>query len=281
VKERLIKLDMTVVSHEQAAEVAKPGERALDLPALAVAPQAAPVVERGLASVLAVRADQRDAPARQAPAQFVAVVSAVGNHPQGAFFWGSAPGERKRYLTERRLGQRHFRRAGAVQSASQRNTLAVDHHHPLCALALLGFSNAGAPFLAGAKLPSKNDSLQSSLPRLSSWRRNSRQTLSQTPRLSHCRKRRQQVLGLGYCAGRSRQRAPVLSTHRIPSRTRRLSAQGRPLLRSLGRSGWMAFHCSSVKNAFCIASFSHIPSQKAPKKYKILQRYLMKPLLGN
>jgi hypothetical protein len=33
------------------------------------------------------------------------------------------------------------------------NTLAVDHH-ALCAFALFGSPNAGAPFFAGAKLPS-------------------------------------------------------------------------------------------------------------------------------
>jgi hypothetical protein len=49
-----------------------------------------------------------------------------------------------------------------VKVVSQRNTLAVDHHHPLRPLTPLGFSNRTAPFFAGAKLPSMNDSLHSS-----------------------------------------------------------------------------------------------------------------------
>ena len=40
-----------------------------------------------------------------------------------------------------------------------RNTAYVDHHHALCPLAPLGFYDSADPFFAGAKLPSKNDSL--------------------------------------------------------------------------------------------------------------------------
>jgi hypothetical protein len=124
--------------------------------------------------------------------------------------------------------------------------------------------------LAGAKLPSRKESLQSSLPRWSNSERNCRHTLSQTSFSSHWRRRRQHVLALGYSLGRSRQRAPVLRTHIMPSSTRRLSAQGRPQLRGLGKSGSSLAHCLSDKNAFCIRSFSHIPPKKAPKKSKNL-----------
>jgi hypothetical protein len=55
---------------------------------------------------------------------------------------------------------------------SQRNTFAVDHHHPLCALAPLGPADAFAPFFAGAKLPSTNASDQYSCPFSSSSARN-------------------------------------------------------------------------------------------------------------
>src|SRR5207249_12024566 len=58
---------------------------------------------------------------------------------------------------------------------------AVDHHHPLRALASLGFSDSSAPFLAGAKLPSRKDSLHCSCFRWLSSARNARQILSHTP----------------------------------------------------------------------------------------------------
>jgi len=96
-----------------------------------------------------------------------------------------------------------------VKLLSQRNTLAVDHHHPLRALAPLGFSDFRAPFFAGAKLPSRNDSLQSSCSRWFSSARNARQMVSQTPCSSQSRSRRQHVAGEGNSSGKSCQRAPL------------------------------------------------------------------------
>lgn len=92
------------------------------------------------------------------------------------------------------------------------------------------FSDASAPFFAGAKLPSMKASSQSSNPFSSTMERNFRQISSYTPRSSHSRKRRQHVDELGYRSGKSCHLAPVRRTHRIPSKTSRLSAGGRPPL---------------------------------------------------
>jgi hypothetical protein len=81
---------------------------------------------------------------------------------------------------------------------SQRNTVAIDHHHPLCTLAPLGFSDSSAPFFAEAKLPSMKASLQSNSPFRFNSPRKARQMVSQTPPSSQLRKRRQQVAGEGY-----------------------------------------------------------------------------------
>ena len=205
-------------------------------------------------------------------AQGVAVVAPVGNDTQGSVSW-APPLLRHGNVLERAFGQSHFRRAGRGQLASQRNTRAVDHHHPLCALAPLGFANSEAPFLAGAKLASRKLSSQSSVPRASSSDKNARHTLSQTPCFSQRPRRRQQVAALGYSLGRSRQRAPVLSTHKIPSSTRRLSAHGRPRLLSRGNSGSIFFHCSSDKNAFCIPSFSQKQRKSTSSKHLQLWTY--------
>src|SRR2546421_4428439 len=250
-----------VVAHEQPSVVSKPGKSSFDFVALAIAAHFPPVVERRFLASAPMRADQNDAPFQQAPAQAVAVVGFVGHDPQRSFARSAASRPRDANLLQRGLGQRHFPRTGRLQFASQRNTLAVDHHHPLCAFALLGFSDASAPFLAGAKLPSRNDSLQSSRPFWSNSDRNWRQILSHVPSSSHSRKRRQHVLGLGYLSGRSFQRAPVLSIQRIPSRTSRSSAQGRPRLVRLGSSGPILAHCLSERNTSRIRSFSHIPSE--------------------
>src|SRR5712671_2723314 len=126
-----------------------------------------------------------------------------------------------------------------------------DHPHPLRPLAPLGFSDSAAPFFAGAKLPSKNDSLHFNCWRSFNSLRNARQTFIQTPCSSQSRSRRQQVEGCGYSSGKSCQRAPLRRIHRIPSRTRRLSIHGRPplrCLRGLGSKGAIFFHCTSVSN---------------------------------
>jgi hypothetical protein len=132
---------------------------------------------------------------------------------------------------------------------SQRNTLAVDHHHPLRALAPFGWADAFAPFFAGAKEPSTNASDQSIWPFASSSARNARQVSSHTSCSSHNFSRRQQVEGLGYCLGKSAQGAPVRSIQSIPSKTLRLSAHGlppRPDFLGLGSNGSIFSHCDCV-----------------------------------
>ena len=257
---------MIIIADEQTAEVAQPSEGALDFPTVAVTAQTSSVVEREFATPAPVRRDQENAPLQQSPTQRIAVVSAIGDDPQRTTP-RSASFLRHGNLGQSAFGQFYLRRAGAAQLDSQRNTRAVDHHHPLRAFAALGFADAEAPFLAGAKLPSRKLSLQSSFWRWSSSPRKARQRLSQTPRFSQQRKRRQQVLGLGYSLGKSRQRAPVLSTQRMPSITRRLSAHGRPRLLSRGSRGSIFFHCSSDKNAFCIPSFSQNLRKSTSAKY--------------
>jgi hypothetical protein len=93
-------------------------------------------------------------------------------------------------------------------------------------------------------------------PRASSWPRKARHMASHVPSSSHCRIRRQQVDPLGYPSGRSRHRAPVFSTHRIPSTTARWLMRGRPPLRERrgrGRCGSMWTHCASVTRTLRLA----------------------------
>jgi hypothetical protein len=134
--------------------------------------------------------------------------------------------------------------------------LAVDHHHPLRTFAPLRFPDAGPPFLAGAKLPSAQASDQSNWPWASSWPRNARQALSQMSCSSQSRRRRQQVLGEGYCLGRSCQRAPVRKIHRMPSKQGLLGmGLGPPQGEAWGSGskGAIFFHCSSVNADLSLA----------------------------
>lgn len=254
-KEGPIHGQVPVVAHHQPAIIAQSGKGAFDLPTLAVSAQVASVVEGGCVPTLAVRTQQQHAPLQEPPAQRVAFVGPVGDDPQRAFLRTAPAAAGHRDRIERRFGQSHLGGRGAGQVASQRNTLAVDHHHPLRALAALGFADAVAPFLAGAKLPSRKLSCQSSRPRWSNSDRKARHNRSHTPCSSQARRRFQHTLGLTpKSRGRSCHRAPVLKIHRIPSSTTRWGFGGRPRrlpLRGilvLGRRGSIFFHWASVSN---------------------------------
>src|SRR5207302_3906484 len=108
---------------------------------------------------------------------------------------------------------------------------------------------SSAPFLAGAKLPSRKDSLHCSCFRSLSSARNARQILSQTPCSSQSRSLRQHVAGEGNSSGKSCQRAPLRRIHTMPSSTLRSEARGRPPRRrerGRGSKGRIFSHWASV-----------------------------------
>src|SRR5271169_1492351 len=251
-KERAIDGERAVVAHHQASEVSQPGVGAFDDPSPPVTSQGSAILRRGPNAILLVRADQFDPALPQSLQQRIAVIRFVGNHPQ-RLLPGTARAMTSTYSDrrQRRLRELDFRRGRRVKVVSQRKTAAVDHHHPLRPLAPLGFSDSAAPFFAGAKLPSRNDSLHFNCWRSFNSLRNVRQMFNQTPRSSQSRSRRQNVEGCGNFSGRSCQRAPLRRIHRIPSSTRRFSIHGRPPLRclgGLGSNGAIFFHCASVSN---------------------------------
>src|SRR5207302_5894280 len=251
-KERPVDLERAVLAHNQAPVIPQPANGALHDPAAAIAPQGAAILPRRTNAILFLCADQFAAALPQPLAQRVAVISLVGNHPH-RLLPRSARMVTPPYADgrERRLREPDFRRGCRVKVLSQRKTAAVDHHHPLRPLAPLGFSDSAAPFFAGAKLPSKKDSLHFNCWRSFNSLRNARQTFIQTPCSSQSRSRRQQVEGCGYSSGKSCQRAPLRRIQRIPSSTRRFSIHGRPPLQclsGLGSKGAIFFHCTSVSN---------------------------------
>jgi hypothetical protein len=248
-KERFINRNIPIPSDYQPAIIAQPRK----CPFYFITP----LIPSHLASILiltflviaAIGTNQVDAAFGQTFPQRIAVVSLVGDQPFRIFPRPTPPVSWYGNPLNRFFQERHFRRGRTVQVVSQRNTLAVDHHHPLRALAAFGLSNAVAPFLAGAKLPSINASDQSNWPFSSSSARNERQTVSHTSCSSQSRSRLQQVDGLGYCLGKSAHGAPVRRIQRIPSKTLRLSAQGRPPFLDFlgfGSNGSIFFHCLSV-----------------------------------
>ncbi len=260
-KEALVKVEASFVANEKTTEVAQMGKGAFHLPASAVAAQGASILELDFAAA-AMRTDQFHAPRREALAEPLRIVSAVANESGGTIARAAATGPGHLHIFQGFLREADFRGRGAKESTSQRNTRAVCHHHPLCTFATFGFTHAEPPFLAGAKLPSMNTSSQLRRPWASSSERNSRQILSQISSSSQSRSRRQQVLALGYRSGRSRQRAPLRSTHRMPSKTNRSSARGRPKFARGGNIAWIVCHCWSLSRVWsCIPSFPHQSDQ--------------------
>ena len=242
-----------LMTNQQATKLSQPGVGSFHNPATFVAPQLPFVLVASALVVFPVRHDQIDTAFSESLPQGIRVVSPIRNY---ALRFLSRPPLGLRYpdLGERGFRKRNFTRRGTFQPNSQRNTFTVDQYHPLCALATLGFTDRRAPFLAGAKLPSKKLSSQHSSPSASNAPRNCCQALSQIPFSSHCCNRRQQVEGEGKYSGKNRQAAPVCRIHKIPSKQARLDAQGlpRPSRRRLGsgKSGSSNSHCSSV-SSFC------------------------------
>jgi hypothetical protein len=240
------------MAYDKSSELTEPCVGSLDDPASFVAPELSSVFVLPLLAVLAVRNNKIDASLLQPFSQGIGVVGPVGDD---AFWLLSWPAFGPGYfdLGERGFRKRNFSRRGTFQPNSQRKTATVDQYHPLRALATLGFTDSGAPFLAGAKLPSRNVSSHFSKPSPSSAPSNVRHASSHTSCSSHCFSRRQQVAGEGYLSGKNRHAAPVCNTQRMPSRQARFEAHGRPRLSlrrfGSGSSGASSSHCASLNNS--------------------------------
>jgi hypothetical protein len=242
-----------LMTNQQSAELAKPCIGPLHNPAANITPQFASIFVPPLLVVFPVGRNQFDAAFLESPSQRVRIVSAVSDYSFGLLSRPAFP-TRHTDFGERGFRKRNFTGGGTFQPNSQRKTLTVDQYHPLRPLATLGLTDGGAPFLAGAKLPSKKVSSHLSRPSSSSAPSKVRHASNQTPSSSHCCSRRQQVEGEGNSSGRKRQAAPVCRIHRMPSKHARFRAGGRPRLSfrsfGLGSKGSINCHCSSVNN-FC------------------------------
>jgi len=240
------------MTDQQPTKLSEPCVGSLNDPASPIAAQLAAIFIAPVPAVLPVRNDQLDASFAEPLAQGVRVIGFIGDYPL-RLLPGASFGAWDADFCERGFRKTSFSWRGTFKPNSQRKTLTVDQYHPLCTLATLGFAHCGAPFLAGAKLPSRKVSSHCNRPSPSSAPSSVRQASSQTPRSSHCFSRRQQVAGEGYLSGRNRHAAPVRSTHKIPSRQPRFEAQGRPRLSlrrfGSGNSGSISVHCASVNNS--------------------------------
>ena len=252
-EERLVDTDVMFIADHQSPEVRDPGDAPFHLPTPLVPSELPSVLRRRSAAVGLVRADQLDAPPLEPLAQRVGIGGPVVDQPRGLLAGpASSPGDRHAPPTSIRSTSPRAGTPRPVELPEEdlRRLPPPSTSYPC----RVWSSRRRHPFFAGAKLPSANVSSQSRRPCSSSSPRNARQTLGQTPCSSQSRSRRRQVLGEGYCPGRSCQRAPERSTHRIPSKHSRFPFGGRPpaLERLIfGSSGSILPHCSSVSSESC------------------------------
>jgi hypothetical protein len=244
---------MILVSHNQSSEGSEPCESALDYISSPVAIPESVVLSIHVPMILSMRRKKVDASLSELFSMGIAVIGLVSDHSRRSRSGSAGSFLRDFDVCDDLLKEPDLSGRGRVGMASQRNTLAIDHHQVLRSLASLRFSDGRAPFFAGMKVASTKDSSQSRIPSASNSERKARHRSLRTPASYQSLKRRQHVEGSGYSSGRSRHLAPVLRTQRIPSKHARSSAGGRPPFGLRGRggiNGLIFSHCSSVNIGF-------------------------------
>lgn len=267
-KEALINSKLSIPTDNKSTEVLQPCKSPLNRPSTLVSPQFTPILIFLFLIITPIRAYQFDTTLGQSFTKRVAVITLISNDSFRIFSGATWPLSWHGNSLDGWLQQLHLTRRGRIEMSTERDSLAIDHHHPLRTLSAFGLSNTRAPFFAEAKLPSAKVSSHSSWLCSSSSDKNLRQISSQTPCCSHCCNLRQQVVDDGYQSGKSFHRAPLRSIQIIPSNTSLLPMGLRPPFGDclcFGNSGSSFFHCSSVINI----SFFAI-------KYSFLQQSLHK-----
>ncbi len=218
-KEALINSKFPIPSDDKSAEILQPCKSPFNCPSTPVTPQFTSILIFLFLVVTSVRAYQLNAALGQSFTKRVAVITFISDDPLRIFSRATTSFFAYSNIFNGWLQQLYLTRRGRIEMSTDRDSLAIDHHHPLRTLSAFGLSNTRTPFFAEAKLPSAKVSSHSSWPCPSSCDKNLRQILSQTPCSSHCCNLLQQVLDDGYQLGRSFHRAPLRSTQIIPSKT--------------------------------------------------------------
>lgn len=141
--ERLIYSPVTFISHDDSSVVSNPGDRPLDLPPTLISSQLSAVLGFSFLAVLSMRTNQLNSVLRKSCSKWVRIGSTVVDQ---SF---DPPLRVDGGLVEGRFDEFDFARGRRGELNSQRNTLAVCHHHKLRTLSTLGFSDSVPPFFAG------------------------------------------------------------------------------------------------------------------------------------
>src|SRR6516164_8632430 len=150
-------LQIILVTRDQPTIILEPCEQPLDLPSVTIASQEASIL-RPVRAVATMRRDHHHTGLCQFSIKLVRDVGIVANQALDRFF--------HKNLCKGLHHQHHFMWRGAFCANGDRKTMAVCNRHDFRSFSSLGFAHAGAPFFAGAKLPSMKASSRSNPPRL-------------------------------------------------------------------------------------------------------------------
>ncbi|QDU79598.1 hypothetical protein Pla110_13090 [Polystyrenella longa] len=131
-------------------------------------------------------------------------------------------------MIEQRFDQFHLSGLRTMHLCTQGYSSTIQEQHDLGSLTALGGPNAFPLFFVGANVPSAIPSVQSSSPSCWSFSTSRSQSSRKTPDSVYDLNRLQHIVKEGNDFGKSFQRAPVLSTQRMPSKHSRGGACGRP-----------------------------------------------------
>ena len=271
---------MIFISDNESAKTSQPSEGSLDYISSPVAILESVVLPVDVSIVLPMGRKKVDASLSELFSMGIAVIRLVSDHSRRSRFGSAGSFFRDLDVCDDLLQEPDLSGRGRVGMASQRNTLAIDHHQVLRSLASLGFPDSRAPFFAGMKVASTKDSSQSRTPSASNSERKARHMSLRTPASCQSLKRRQHVEGWGYSSGRSCHLAPVLRTQRIPSKHGRSGTGGRPPFGLGGRggiNGLIFSHCSSVNIGFR-ALIGSPPMSLIRELYKKYNRLFLQPI---
>jgi hypothetical protein len=108
-----------------------------------------------------LRTDQFNTVFQQPFAKRITVVPFIGYDADRIFPRPTTTFSRHSNLLNGGFQPFYFTWPGRIEISTDKDSLAIDHHHPLCPLSAFGFSNAWAPFL-----PRQNYQQQMFLPNL-------------------------------------------------------------------------------------------------------------------
>jgi hypothetical protein len=133
----------------QSAEIARPGESPFEFPPILAALRDFGRLFPARFTISAVRNQEANSFASQSDAQFVRIINLIPDEGFGPASGAAATLAGDFNNLQGLFCQLYFPGRCRGNGASQRNSLAVEHHHPLRALALLSFADFGAPFSPG------------------------------------------------------------------------------------------------------------------------------------